>query len=179
MEPEPTAAPEPRVAQARRLASSSADATEALGLELGRALGPGTLVALDGELGSGKTCLVRGIARGLGVAGPVTSPTFTLMHQYEGRIPVQHLDAWMHARGDAFLADGGAEWLSGEGVALIEWAEHVRSWLPLPRLAVALAHLGGDRRRIELAWLGRPDSRERPPVDLGRLPLPPGIEALP
>jgi tRNA threonylcarbamoyladenosine biosynthesis protein TsaE len=163
----------------RRFVSTSADATEALGFALGSLLDSGAVVALDGELGSGKTCMVRGIARALGVTGPVTSPTFTLMHQYEGRLEVRHLDAWMHARGEAFLADGGAEWLSGEGVALVEWAEHVATWLPLPRVALKLAHSGGDRRTIEIAWLERGDARTAFGEELARLAAPPGIGDLP
>ena len=162
----------------RRFVSASADATEALGFALGELLPAGAVVALDGELGSGKTCMVRGIARALGVTGPVTSPTFTLMHQYEGRVEVRHLDAWMHARGEAFLADGGAEWLGGDGVALIEWAEHVKAWLPMPRVALKLAHAGGDRRAIEIAWL-EPSDAAIPFADaLARLPAPPGVEVV-
>ena len=179
MEPEHAAPPTngPRVL--RRFVSASADATEALGFALGALLVPGSVVALDGELGSGKTCMVRGIARALGVTDPVTSPTFTLMHQYRGRIPVQHLDAWMHARGEAFLADGGAEWLGGDGIALVEWAEHVREWLPVPRLSVALAHAGGDRRRIEVAWLDAPDTRGAIGRGLQSLLAPAGIRDKP
>ena len=163
----------------RRFVSTSADATEALGFALGSLLQSGAVVALDGELGSGKTCIVRGIARALGVTGPVTSPTFTLMHQYEGRLEVRHLDAWMHARGEAFLADGGAEWLSGEGVALVEWAEHVRAWLPLTRVALKLAHAGGDRRAVEIAWLAPGDAPAAFGDALARLQPPPGIETAP
>jgi tRNA threonylcarbamoyladenosine biosynthesis protein TsaE len=178
MEAEHAAAGKESARVVRRFVSASADATEALGAALGALLQPGAVVALDGELGSGKTCIVRGIARALGVTGPVTSPTFTLMHQYAGRVEVRHLDAWMHARGEAFLADGGAEWLGGDGVALVEWAEHVRAWLPLPRVALKLAHAGGDRRAIEIAWLARPDSGGEFADALAHMPAPPGIEDL-
>ena len=148
-------APEPgaRVRLARRFVTRSAAATEALGEALGRRLEADAVLALHGELGSGKTTLVRGLARGLEVVDPVSSPTFTLMHSYRGRLPVHHLDAWMQERGEAFLLDGGAEWLSAGGVALVEWAERVGDWLPLPRLALHLEHAGGDARRVRIEVL--------------------------
>ncbi len=137
----------------RRLESAAPEATEALGAALGKALEAGDVVAIDGELGTGKTCLVRGLARGLGVTEGVASPSFTLMHTYQGRLPVHHLDAWMQERGEAFLEDGGAEWLRADGVALVEWAERMAPWLPAPRLHVALEHRGGDLRGIRLEVL--------------------------
>jgi tRNA threonylcarbamoyladenosine biosynthesis protein TsaE len=137
-------------AAARRFESGSVAATEALGERLGRALVPGALLALDGELGTGKTALVRGLARGLGCEGKVTSPSFTLMHELPGPVPLYHFDAWMAGRETAFLEGGGAEHLAGEGVAAIEWAERVSALLPRPRLALWLAHRGPERRALEL-----------------------------
>jgi tRNA threonylcarbamoyladenosine biosynthesis protein TsaE len=138
------------------LRSGSPEATEAIGAALGAELAPGAVVALDGELGAGKTCLVRGIARGLGVAEPVSSPSFTLMHEYAGRVAVHHFDAWMTAREAAFLEGGGADALGGEGVALVEWAEHVADYLPAWRLAIRLEHRGPAERRLVLRVLGAP-----------------------
>lgn len=139
----------------RRFESHGEAATEALAANLGAALRPGALVALDGDLGTGKTVFARGLCRGLGVAPEeVASPTFALMHTYAGRVPVHHLDAWMQGRGEAFLTDGGAEWLYGGGVALVEWADNLAAWLPLPRISVRLAHGGPTLRRIEAAVLG-------------------------
>jgi tRNA threonylcarbamoyladenosine biosynthesis protein TsaE len=136
--------------------AASPEATEALAAAVAGLLEPGTVVALLGELGSGKTCFVRGAARALGVEGPVTSPTYTLMHAYEGRLAVYHLDAWMQGRGEAFLEDGGAEWLREDGIALVEWAERVAAWLPATRLEVLLEHAGADCRRVTLRVLGPP-----------------------
>jgi tRNA threonylcarbamoyladenosine biosynthesis protein TsaE len=138
-------------AEPMRIVSRSVEETEALGERLGRALPPGAVVALDGELGSGKTALVRGLARGLGVEGAVQSPTFTLLHEHPGPVPLHHLDAWMAGRERDFLAGGGADYLGGASVAAVEWAERVVEYLPCPRLHVALAPLAHETRAIELS----------------------------
>ena len=135
--------------------SARPDATEALGEALGAALVAGTLIALDGELGSGKTTFVRGLARGLGVDGGVSSPTFTRMRALEGRMPLYHFDAWRAGGEELFME--GLDLLCGEGVAVVEWAERVEELLPHPRIELALAHLGPERRAIRA---GRPTSRE-------------------
>jgi tRNA threonylcarbamoyladenosine biosynthesis protein TsaE len=144
--------------------SESPEATEALGQALGRALGRGAVLALVGEMGAGKTCLVRGLAAGLGVPeDEVASPTYTLMHAHQGRLPLYHFDAWMSAREGAFLAGGGAEVLEhgaeGEGVAVLEWARDVGEFLPLPRLECRLEHAGERRRAVRLLLLGEPGER--------------------
>lgn len=128
--------------------SGSAEATEALGEALGRALVGGELVLLDGELGAGKTCFARGLARGLDVTDPVSSPTYALLQTYAGRLRLLHFDAWMEGRERAFLRDGGLEELDAHGVALVEWGERVAEVLPRPRLRIALAHEGREARRV-------------------------------
>jgi tRNA threonylcarbamoyladenosine biosynthesis protein TsaE len=148
--------------------SESAERTEALAARLARELRPGDVVALSGELGAGKTCFVRGLARGLGLASRVTSPTFTLMHTYAGTPPLHHLDAWMQGRGEAFLSDGGAEWLASDGIAAVEWAERVAEWLPAARFDVRLEHAGNDRRRVSVAWTGEGDRLAAWRRELGR-----------
>jgi tRNA threonylcarbamoyladenosine biosynthesis protein TsaE len=119
-----------------RLRSPAPEITEAFGERLGRALVPGALVALDGELGSGKTTLVRGLARGLDVREPVVSPTFTRMRVLPGRLVLHHFDAWR--AGSAELFEEGTEFLAGDGVAAVEWAERVATSLPCPRLELRL-----------------------------------------
>jgi len=140
-------------AHRRRFLSRSVEATERVGEAIGRRLGAGAVVALTGDLGAGKTAFVRGLARGLDVVDPVTSPTFTLMHEADGRVPLYHFDAWMSGRETHFLEGGGAEYLGGAGVAAVEWAERVEPWLPGPRLEVRLRHRGPDEREIEVAVL--------------------------
>jgi tRNA threonylcarbamoyladenosine biosynthesis protein TsaE len=141
------------VARPLRRLCDSVEATEALAAEIGARLRPGDVLALDGELGSGKTAFVRGLARGLEVDEPVHSPTYVLMNAYSGRLELYHFDAWMEGREEAFLADGGSAWLRAGGVAAIEWAERVAPWLPLPRLSVRLSHAGPEARWIELQVL--------------------------
>jgi tRNA threonylcarbamoyladenosine biosynthesis protein TsaE len=139
----------------------SAAETEELGRALGERLTPGAVVALQGELGSGKTTFVRGLARGLGVESLVRSPTFTLMQEHAGRCPFFHFDAWMSGREEVFLQGGGAEYLGGAGVAAVEWAERVSAWLPEPRLEVRLEHHAPGTREVQIA-LCRALASERP-----------------
>ena len=128
-------------------------------LRLGRAIGSsasaGTLLTLSGDLGAGKTTLVRGLADGLGVPGTVSSPTYMLMQLHEGgRLPLSHFDAWMEGREKAYLADGADEFLAADGVAVIEWAERVEEWLPEERLGLELLHAPGGGRRARLVAVG-------------------------
>jgi tRNA threonylcarbamoyladenosine biosynthesis protein TsaE len=134
-------APEPWHAR-----SPSAATTEAIGERLGRALPAGTLVALLGELGSGKTTLVRGLARGLDVRDAVVSPTFTRMRALSGRLMLYHFDAWRDGAADLFAE--GAEFLAGEGVAVVEWADRVAEHLPRPRIELELRHAGAEEREL-------------------------------
>ena len=156
----------------RQLLSASPQATEALGAALAGLARPGLVVALDGELGAGKTCFVRGFARGLGVVDAVSSPSFTLMHEYPGRLTLYHLDAWMQERGEAFLEDGGTEWLRTDGVAIVEWAERIAAWLPDERLSIRLSHVGLEVRRIEVDGGTCPVALREA---LAALPLPEGL----
>lgn len=133
--------------------SNSAAETEALGARIAERLRPGDVVLLSGELGTGKTTLVRGACRALGVPGPVTSPTFTIGQQYSGgRLPVSHLDLYrlqsLEGEDPALLED----YLRPEGVAFVEWPAAGSGRLDRPALDVRLAHEGEERRRIELDW---------------------------
>ncbi|MBM4035380.1 MAG: tRNA (adenosine(37)-N6)-threonylcarbamoyltransferase complex ATPase subunit type 1 TsaE [Planctomycetes bacterium] len=134
----------------------SREETLAFGRRLGELLGPGDVVALRGPLGSGKTTLTKGIAEGLGFEEPrwVTSPTFVLVHQYPGRVPVYHIDAY-RLRGPADAeALGMDELFFGDGVAVVEWAERIASALPPERLEIALEMPGEAEREFVLNPLG-------------------------
>ncbi|MEE2940405.1 MAG: tRNA (adenosine(37)-N6)-threonylcarbamoyltransferase complex ATPase subunit type 1 TsaE, partial [Planctomycetota bacterium] len=136
------------------------DATLRLGRAIGAAAEAGSLVALSGDLGAGKTTLVRGLADGLGVPGTVSSPTYTLMQLHEGgRLPLSHFDAWMEGREKAYLADGADELLATDGVAVIEWAERVEEWLPEERLGLELLHGPDGGRSARLIAIGGAHSR--------------------
>ncbi len=130
----------------------SAAETEALGAQLAERLGPGDVVVVSGEVGAGKTTLIRGACRALGVQGPVTSPTFTIGHRYEGgRLPVSHLDLYRLGSLDdedpALLDD----YLSPGAVSFVEWPAVAEPQLSGRRVvAVRLSHAGGDSRAIEL-----------------------------
>ena len=133
--------------------TNSAAETEALGARIAERVNPGDVVLLSGEMGAGKTTLVRGACRALGVPGPVTSPTFTIGQQYGGgRMPVSHLDLYrlqsLEGEDPALLED----YLRPEGVAFVEWPEAGSGRLGRPALEVRLAHESEERRRIEVDW---------------------------
>jgi tRNA threonylcarbamoyladenosine biosynthesis protein TsaE len=131
-------------------------ATGRLGHALGARLFPGAVVALVGELGAGKTQLARAVAEGLGVPDGrvVTSPTFVLVQEYTGRLPVYHFDAY-RLRGEADFADLGAEeYLAGGGVCLVEWADRVAGCLPAEHLRVGLEVVGETARRARVEGFG-------------------------
>ena len=131
--------------------TTSAAMTHALGKALGEACLGKEVIALVGPLGAGKTCLARGIAEGLGVpAAAVASPTFVLIHEYAGRLPVYHVDLYRLEERDAVDGLGLEEYTESAGVTVIEWAEKAPAVLPPDHLWIALEHLGGDRRRVTL-----------------------------
>jgi tRNA threonylcarbamoyladenosine biosynthesis protein TsaE len=138
-----------------KVVTRSVEETRALGEELGRAvLRAGDVVVLSGELGTGKTALAQGIGRGLEVDGPVVSPTFTLVREYEGRIRLCHVDVYRLERLQE-IHDLGIEEQLEESVTLVEWGEAAVSALPSDRLEVRLtAGAGPDERIIELVLLG-------------------------
>ena len=126
--------------------------TEAFGRRLGAALFPGAVVALVGQLGAGKTQLVRAIAQGLDIANPdiVTSPTFVLIQEYAARLPIYHFDAYRLPTSRDFADLGAHEYFANAGVCLIEWADKVRDVLPKEYLEVRIMVTGETSRLIEL-----------------------------
>lgn len=124
--------------------------TQRTGEHLGQLLQAGDVVLLEGELGAGKTTLTKGIARGLGVEGYVNSPTFTLVNEYRGRLPVYHLDCYRLESGAEALDFGIEEYLYGEGVTIIEWPQRIAEILPDEHLRIKLAYLADTKRSIRL-----------------------------
>ena len=142
----------PAPAQLRaRVRSSSADETIALGERIGRAAAAGDLVCLWGDLGAGKTQVAKGIARGLGIADTVTSPTFILMNEYRGRLPLFHVDLYRLADAADALAGGVVDDRQSDGLTVVEWPERMGDVLPRGRLDVRIAGSGDEPREIEVA----------------------------
>jgi tRNA threonylcarbamoyladenosine biosynthesis protein TsaE len=136
--------------------SRSAAETQRVGEALGRALAPGDVIALEGPLGAGKTCLVGGIARGLGVPPevPVTSPTFVLVAEYPGRVPLRHADFYRVETAQRLLDAGFDDLLDGTGVVVVEWPELLPSALPAERLWIRIEIVGESERRLVLSGTG-------------------------
>lgn len=135
--------------------SSSAQDTDRLGHAIGCGLRGGETLALFGPLGAGKTALVRGIARGLGAAPTsVSSPTFVLIHEYRGRLPLAHVDLYRIGSLRELESTGLVEYLSGPTVTAIEWADKGLALLPDDRLEIELRHLAVESRTIRLTASG-------------------------
>jgi tRNA threonylcarbamoyladenosine biosynthesis protein TsaE len=130
--------------------------TAALGRRLGELLFPGAIVALVGQLGAGKTFLVRAIAEGLGVPDSriISSPTFVLIQEYQGRLPIYHFDTYRLKTPAEFADLGVHEYFQSQGVCLIEWADRVPGILTTARLTIALEPTGETARRIVLTASG-------------------------
>jgi tRNA threonylcarbamoyladenosine biosynthesis protein TsaE len=136
-----------------RVETSSAAATEAVGARVAARLSPGDVVVVSGDVGAGKSTLIRGACRALGIEEPVTSPTFTIGQRYQGgRLPVSHLDLYrlqsMEEEDPALIED----YLGADGVAFVEWPAVGVERLGRPALEIRLQHAGGDTRTVEIEW---------------------------
>ncbi|MEN6438306.1 MAG: tRNA (adenosine(37)-N6)-threonylcarbamoyltransferase complex ATPase subunit type 1 TsaE [Syntrophobacter sp.] len=145
--------------------SPSEECSLLLGRMIGELLEPGDILALRGELGAGKTLLVRGIARGLGVSPDVrvTSPTFTIINEYSGRLYLYHLDLYRVSGPDELETLPWEESLFGRGVAAIEWPDKLGRLLPSERVEIVLTISGDESRRVRISGLGK-KNRERMPL---------------
>jgi tRNA threonylcarbamoyladenosine biosynthesis protein TsaE len=129
--------------------------TQRLGASLGRLLRGNEVICLEGELGAGKTSLIQGIGRGLGITVPITSPTFTLVNEYEGtKAHLYHVDLYRLQSTTEIIAGGIDAYFYGDGVCVIEWAEKARHILPPECLHITLTHAGEEMRDIRLQATG-------------------------
>jgi tRNA threonylcarbamoyladenosine biosynthesis protein TsaE len=128
--------------------TNSAEETEKLGERIARKLKPGDVVALFGEMGAGKTALTRGIARGLGVPDGVSSPTFALVHEYRGRVPVYHFDMYRVESWDDLYSTGFFDYLDSGGILIVEWSENIENAIPDQALRVRISRGSGDNERL-------------------------------
>ena len=124
--------------------------TEAQGEALAKTLKPGAIIALTGGLGAGKTAFVRGLARGLGVTGRVTSPTFTIVNEYEGEIPLFHFDMYRINDEDELFEIGWDDYLDRGGVIAVEWSENITGLLPKSSVFVRIQKSGDFSRKIDI-----------------------------
>ncbi len=129
--------------------------TRRLGVRLAGLLQPGDVLALVGELGTGKTRWIQGICRGLEVTEQVVSPSFTLVNEYQGRWPVYHIDLYRLHDSAEMLTFGLEEYLYGSGISLIEWGDRARNLLPRDHLLVELYYLEETKRRVVLRPHGK------------------------
>jgi tRNA threonylcarbamoyladenosine biosynthesis protein TsaE len=141
--------------QSLDLTSPSAEATQKLGERLGALARAGDLFFLEGDLGAGKTCFVQGLGRGLGIPEEVSSPTFILANEHRGgRLALYHLDVYRVRNADEAIGIGLDDYLSGDGVCAIEWAEKIRAALPAEHLWITFRHAGENARGITLRAVG-------------------------
>ncbi|HOJ52326.1 MAG TPA: tRNA (adenosine(37)-N6)-threonylcarbamoyltransferase complex ATPase subunit type 1 TsaE [Syntrophales bacterium] len=141
--------------------SQGEEETFDLGRLFASCLKKGDVVALRGELGTGKTCFTKGMARGLGVPEEyvVTSPSFTIVNEYPGRIPLYHVDVYRFSGAEELSSIGFEEYVYGEGVTVIEWADKILDFLPPPVLVVDFFYV--DDKRREIVFSGPDDPLEK------------------
>jgi len=139
------------------LQTESVVQTQSLGARLARWLSPGDVLALVGDLGAGKTAFTQGLARGLGITAPVTSPTFTLINEYRtatGKL-LQHVDCYRAADAPLEMWDAGlSDLLAGEDIVVIEWADRIPGLLPVDFIEITFDYMDEDRRRLRFLALG-------------------------
>lgn len=139
-----------------RWTSDSPAATSALAARLGTLATANLTIGLVGNLGAGKTCFIRGLASGLGVVDPaaVASPTYVLVHEYEGRLPLFHFDVYRLSAPEQFAALGPEEYFFGGGVTVVEWADRVVEHLPIERIDIVIEHAGEAQRDFRATAFG-------------------------
>ena len=130
----------------------SPEETQTIGQNLGETLKTGDVVALIGDLGAGKTCLTQGIARGIGIASHevVNSPSYTLINEYEGEVPIYHIDLYRLQHHGEIVDLGLEEYLEGAGICIIEWADRMTNLLPANHLEITITWVDESTRTIEL-----------------------------
>ena len=137
--------------------TNSYEETERVAAELAKSLKGGEVIAMYGDLGAGKTAFVRGLARALGIEGHITSPTFTIMNAYNGRLPLYHFDVYRIADPDEMYEIGYDEYIGSDGVCVIEWAELIEDILPDEYIKVNIkkdSEKGDDYREITIENAG-------------------------
>lgn len=125
------------------------------GEKMGKKLLPGDVLAFYGDLGAGKTAFIRGVARGLGIASRVSSPTFTIVNEYPGPVPLFHFDMYRLGSSDELFEIGWEDYLTRGGVCCVEWTENVADAMPAEAVAVTIEKTGENARKITVSGGGR------------------------
>jgi tRNA threonylcarbamoyladenosine biosynthesis protein TsaE len=140
----------------------SFEETVEFGERLGTVLNSGDIISLSGDLGTGKTAFTNGIAKALGIVSYITSPTFTIVNEYEGRLPLYHFDVYRICDPDDMFDIGFEEYINGEGITIIEWGEQIKEILPKEIINVNIKknlNKGFDVREIDIDFIGEKYSK--------------------
>ena len=136
-----------------KIRTTSLEQTQDIAYKIGKWVSNGMILTLEGDLGAGKTTFTKGLAKGLGINRNVNSPTFNIIKEYQGRIPLYHMDVYrLESGGDDIGLD---DYLFGDGVCVIEWASRIEDLLPMERLDIKIFREGENQHRIELTPIGK------------------------
>lgn len=133
--------------------TNSEHETKEIGIYLASLLERGDVITLEGDLGAGKTTFTKGIAKGLGVKRAVTSPTFMIIKEYDGELPLYHMDAYRLEHSDEDI--GFDEYFYGDGISVVEWASFIEDYLPEERLMVKIEHVNTEKRKLTMIPKGK------------------------
>ena len=147
--------------------TKSSEETKNLGEELSKFTKPGDLLAFYGELGAGKTCFIQGISRGLKVKDYVTSPSFTIINEYQGKIPIYHFDLFRLDNAEEIIELGYNEYFYGEGLTVIEWAGKIEQLLPKEHLKIKIKFK--DRYQRKISFISQGDRFKKFLEELNRI----------
>jgi tRNA threonylcarbamoyladenosine biosynthesis protein TsaE len=143
-----------RIRMYMRIIANNLKDTERLGKIIAKCIGKGTVICLDGELGVGKTALTKFIAKEFGVKGNITSPTFTIIKEYAGKLPFYHMDVYRIDSEDDMYDLGYDEYIYSEGVTVIEWADLIKGILPEERVNIEIKRIDDTKREINIEGKG-------------------------
>jgi len=135
--------------------TNTVEETIKLGIKIGKRLNPGDIVCIDGDLGSGKTHLTKGIALGLGIDEHITSPTFNIVNEYEGRLKFYHFDVYRVNDPDEIAAIGFDEYIFSDAASVIEWSDYISELIPEEHIQIRIANESETSRNISIQWFGK------------------------
>src|SRR5690625_1783047 len=136
-----------------QIKTKTEEETIKLASRLALLLKPGDVVTLEGELGTGKTTFTKGIAQGLGVKQNITSPTFTIIKEYDGELPLYHMDAYRLEHSEEDI--GFTEYFYGDGISVVEWSQFIEDFLPEERLNIVIEYVSDNVRRLKFQPIGK------------------------